>query len=110
MSEAWLNGLLGLNAVLFIFLLERVFNLTSKIGSVKTDLTKDFQTHKEAVNGIFEKQITEGILAHKRVDQLDRIVSAVTDDEIGSTKNIANGSERFPETTRIRRLVKNVTA
>lgn len=106
MSDAWLNGLLGLNAALIIFLLERIFNLTSKIGNVKTELTKEFQIHKDEISGMFKKQVHEGILAHKRIDQIDRIVSAVTDSEFGSSKNIANGDEDFPETTRIRKLVR----
>lgn len=107
MSEAWMNALLGLNAALIIFLLERVFNLTSKLGTVKTELTKEFQTHKESIDGVFQKQIKEGILAHKRMDVLDRLTAASTDKEFGSSKNIALGHEDFPETTRIRRIVKS---
>lgn len=103
-----MEALLGLNAALLMFVLERLFNLTSKFGTMKAELFVKLETHKDEMNAVFKKQIHEGILAHKRIDQVDRIVSAITDKEIGSTKNIATGSEDFPETTRIRRLVKSV--
>lgn len=102
-----MNGLLALNAAILIFILERLFNLASKIGSLKTELTKDLQAHKDEISALFKKQVSEGILAHKRMDTIDRLVSSVTDKEFGSSKNIATGSEDFPETTRIRRIIKS---
>lgn len=107
MADHWMEALLGLNAALLIFILERLFNLASKFGTMKSEILLKFQGHKDEVNVIFQKQIHEGILAHKRMDTLDRLVSATTDTEFGSSKNIATGNEDFPETTRIRRLVKS---
>lgn len=96
----WIVGICGsVLAGLQIFILERLFSLSAKVSKVKAEI---FEELAEPI----QKQVKEGINAHKRIDVLDRLVSASTDREFNSSKNIAGGSEEIPSTVVIRRVVQ----
>jgi hypothetical protein len=98
-DEKLIETLLVINGALLTLIMERLFSLTSKFGTLKIEIMKEFQILRN-------KQMSEGTSAHERMDKLDRIVSAITDEEFGSTRNIVLGTEEFPKTTLIRSLLK----
>lgn len=106
MSDTWLNVAMGLNTAILLFMLQRLFSLSSKIVTNKVEIFKELQNHQTKMSELFEKQINEGILCHKRVDALDRLVSATTDKEFYSSKNIASGAEELPTTNIIRKVIR----
>lgn len=103
----WILTIAGSLIVSFLcFISIRVWFLSSDFSKFKIDVVQKIHEGQEKAEAIFKKQVSEGILAHKRVDVLDRLVSAVTDREFNSSKNIASGAEEIPGTVIVRRVVQ----
>lgn len=89
------------------FISVKVWQLYSGFSQFKIDVfEKILQGQKEA-EAIFNKQIAEGVLAHRRIDVMDRLVSSITDKEFNSSKTVCNGNETFPTTVRIRKIISS---